>query len=92
MYVMPFIHDTGNLDVNNETKTLHLNSKIYEFDACSLNDTSLECVTNDEALNNRAEKCSISTYYHCYARRRCVDLTHATTDKLCTYVSQKLNV
>ena len=85
MYVChPIIYDTGNVDVNIETKNLHHLTKVYEFDACSLNNASLECVTSDEALNNKAEKCHISTYYHCYARRRCVVSTYATTDKLCT--------
>ena len=71
-------------DMNIEAEELSALS-VYQLDYSSVDNSTLQCcVVHDGASDDRADKCSISGYYH--HRKRHLALHTTTTDKQCKYI------
>ena len=81
MYVCTY-DNTGTKDINNEAEKLTALSSVYQSGYSLADNSTLQCcVVHDGASDDRADKCSISGYYH--HRKRCIALHSTTTDKQC---------
>ena len=70
------------MDVNIEAENLSALSSVYQWDYSSVDNSTLQCcVVYDGASDYRAEKCSISSYYH--HRKRYLTLHSTTNEKQC---------
>ena len=84
MYVrMTYITDTININI--EAENLIALSSVYQSDYSLVESSTLQCcIVHDGASADRADKCSISSYY--LNRKRYLALHRTTTDKQCKYV------
>ena len=77
------MYNTDIKDTNIEAEKLSALS-VYQLDYSSVDNSTLQCcVVHDGASDDRADKCSISGYYH--HRKRHLALHTTTTDKQCKY-------
>ena len=73
---------TDTVDVNTEAENLTALSSVYQSDYRSAENSTLQCcVAHDGASDDRADKYSISSYYH--HRKRFLALHSTTTNKQC---------
>ena len=78
------MYNTDIKDMNIEAEELSVLS-VYQLDYSSVDNSTLQCcVVHDGASDDRADKCSISGYYH--HRKRHLALHTTTTDKQCKYI------
>ena len=71
--------------INIEAEELNALSGVYRLDYSSVDNPDLRCcIIHDGASDDRADKCSISAYYH--HRKRHLTLHSTTTDKQCKYI------
>ena len=69
--------DTKDMDIEAEELSA---LSVYQLDYSSVDNSTLQCcVVHDGASDDRADKCSISGYYH--HRKRHLALHTTTTDK-----------
>ena len=77
------MYKTDIKDMNIEAEEISALS-VYQLDYSSVDNSTLQCcVVHDGASDDRADKCSISGYYH--HRKRHLALHTTTTDKQCKY-------
>ena len=76
------MYNTDIKHINVEAEELNALSSVYQLDYSSVDNPDLQCC--DEASDDRADKCSISGYYH--HRKRHLALNTTTTDKQCKYI------
>ena len=91
VHVHIHVYNTGTVEINIEAKNLSTLSHVSQLD----DHPSIQCcVDYDEASDDRAEKCSISDYYH-HRKRSLPALCSTSTDKqckcMCTSLFFKLN-
>ena len=73
------------MDVDTEAENLTALSSVFHLDYSLVDNSTLHCCfVHDGASDDRADKCSISSYYH--HRRRHLTLHSTTTDKQCKYI------
>ena len=73
---------TDSVVFNTEAENLTALSSVYQLDYSSVENSTLQCcVVHDGASDDRADKCSISSYYH--HRRQHLALHSTTIDKQC---------
>ena len=83
MYVRMYNIDIK--DVNIEGMDIRALSSVYQLDYSSVENSILQCsVIHDGASDDRADKCSISGYYH--HRKRHLAFNTTATDKQCKYI------
>ena len=83
MYISIYYTDT--MDVDTEAENLTALSSVYQLDYSSVDNSTLQCcVVHDGASDDRADTCSISSYYH--HRKRYLALHSTTTNKQCKYM------
>ena len=89
MYVL---YNTDTMDMNIEAESLSALSSVDRLDYSSVNDSTLQCcVVHDGASDDRADKCSISGYYH--HRKQHLTVHTTTTDEQCKlYVCMHVKV
>ena len=81
MYVL---YNTDTMGMNIEAESLSALSSVDRLDYSSVNDSTLQCcVVHDGASDDRADKCSISGYYHHRKQHLAVHTT--TTDEQCKF-------
>ena len=81
-----YVYNADIKSINIKAESLSALSSVYQVNcACStVENSTLQCCVHDGASDDRAEKCSISGYYH--HRKRQLALHTATTDKQCKYI------
>ena len=85
MYMYVYMYKTDNVDVNTEAENLTALSSVYQLDYSSVDNSAIQCcVVQNVASDDRADKCSISDYYH--HRKRYSVLHSTTTEKQCEYM------
>ena len=71
--------------MNIEAMDIRALSSVYQLDYSSKENSIIQCcIVHDGASDDRADKCSISGYYH--HRKRHLTLNSTTTDKQCKYI------
>ena len=75
------MYNTDIKHINIEAEEL---SCVYQLDYSSVDNSTRYSVVHDGASDDRADKCSISGYYH--HRKRHLALHTTTTDKQCKYI------
>jgi len=66
---------------NIQAVNISASSGVNQLDNFSINISTDQYVSNDEAPGDRAEKCFISNYYQCNGGRRSIALQVTTTGK-----------
>lgn len=76
--------NTGSVDVNIEAVSAV--NDIHQRSNGLVDNSTLECFSNDGASDDRAVKCCISNCYNDISRRRFVALQPTATDTQCKYI------
>ena len=74
-------NNAGSVDINCEAVSAL--SSVCRFNDNVMNTSSLQSVSNDRALDDKSQKCSVSNHYHHNDRRRSVAFRVAANDKQC---------
>ena len=77
------LYNTGSMDVNIEAVSALSNA--HQLNNCLVDNSTVECLINDGASDDRAVKCCISNHYHYNGRRRIVVVEATAEDKQCAY-------
>ena len=79
------MYNTGTVNVDSEAENLSALNSVYQLDNSSVDNSTLQCcIVHDGASDDRADKCSISSYYN--HRKRYLALHSTTIDKQCKYI------
>ena len=78
---MYLLYNTGSVDVN--TEAVSPLGTAYQLHNCLVDNSTLECLINDEASDDRAVKCYISNHYHHNGRRRLLVVETNVTNSKC---------
>ena len=78
------LYNTGSVDVNIEAVSALSNA--HQLNNCLVDNSTLEYSINNEASDDRADKCCISNLYHHNDRRRLVAVEDITSNNQCMYI------
>ena len=80
---MYLLYNTGSVDVN--TEAVSTLGTAYQLRNCLFDNSTIECLINDGASDDRAVKCYISNHYHHNGRRLLVVKSNVTNSK-CIFI------
>ena len=75
------------MNVNSEAENLYMTGSIQQVDNSSFRITTLHCVIDDAASDDRAEKCYFTVHHHYHYRRRFLALQATKTNAPCEYTN-----
>ena len=78
---MFIIYNIGSVDVN--TEAVSALGTAYQLHNCFVDNSTLECLINDGASDDRAVRCYISNHYHHNGRRRLLVVETNVTNSKC---------
>ena len=81
---MCVLYNTGSVHVN--IKAVSALSNAHQVNDCLVDNSTHECFINDEASDDRADKCCISNHYHHNDRRRLVAVEDIAINNQCMYI------
>ena len=82
------LYNTGSVDANIEAFSAL--SSAHQLNNCLVDNSTLECFTNDGASDDRAVKCCISNHHRHNGRRRLVVVEATATNNQCMHFYRSL--